>query len=237
MEDEMKPDGFCKLCGWMRLRCNPVYVMHTLRCRIEFSSSSMLLVLVILLAALALGQATSNSFHPTRNQSIAKPFIESGVAPIATPSDSAIRVMDSLLKKYEVADYRRTRIAEAIIRSSRKHNLDPRLIASIVIVESRANPFAISAKDAVGIMQIHVPTWERVVDHESINLFKIEDNVDFGVRILKDYVNRYGLDEGIKRYNGWDANRPETTPTAEAYLQKVYRILGSARTEPANLRF
>jgi soluble lytic murein transglycosylase-like protein len=203
-----------------------------MRCRWIDARSSRLLVLAIVLAGLGF-----RHLNATTNPPLAQPRIQAGVLPIAPQPDPAIRVMDSLLKKYEVADERRTRIAEAIIHSSRKHNLDPRLIASIVIVESRANPFAISAADAVGIMQIHVPTWQSIVDHESINLFKIEDNVDFGVRILKDYVNRYGLDEGIKRYNGWHSDRPETTQTAEAYLQKVRRIYGSATVEPANVRF
>ena len=64
----------------------------------------------------------------------------------------------------------------------------PRLVASIIIVESRANPFAISESDSVGIMQIHLPTWGRSPTEQGINLFKIEDNVDLGVRILSGYI-------------------------------------------------
>ena len=96
-----------------------------------------------------------------------------------------------------------------------------------MIVESRGNPFAISSSNAVGIMQIHVPTWSRAVDQEGINLFKIEDNIDFGVRILSDYIKRYGYDEGIKRYNGWgpDGSEPQN---AELYLQKVQGIYRSS---------
>ena len=29
-------------------------------------------------------------------------------------------------------------------------------------------------------MQIHLPTWGLTADREDINLFKIEDNIDFG---------------------------------------------------------
>ena len=35
---------------------------------------------------------------------------------------------------------------ESIVTSARKHNLNPKLIASVLIVESRGNPFAISGK-------------------------------------------------------------------------------------------
>ncbi len=87
--------------------------------------------------------------------------------------DPAINTIDSLLKEFNVDQARRNRVAQAIVSSSRKHNVDARLIASVMIVESRGNPFAISHSDAVGIMQIHVPTWAQTLDEEGINLFKI----------------------------------------------------------------
>src|SRR6185295_775258 len=110
--------------------------------------------------------------------------------------DPGVNAIDALLKKFEVQSARRALVAQAIVRSSRRHDLDPRLVASILIVESRGNPFAISSADAVGVMQIHVPTWARTIEEEGIDLFKIEDNVDFGVRILRAYVKRYGHDAG-----------------------------------------
>jgi soluble lytic murein transglycosylase-like protein len=150
------------------------------------------------------------------------------MAPKISRPDSAINSIDSLLKKFNVDDARRQRVAQAIVRSSHTHNLDARLVASILIVESHGNPFAISRSDAVGIMQIHVPTWARTVDEEGINLFKIEDNIDFGARILKTYVEQHGRDEGIKRYNGWIAGDSESEQNAEAYLQRVQRVYLSA---------
>jgi soluble lytic murein transglycosylase-like protein len=142
-------------------------------------------------------------------------------APAVSHSDATVNEIDALLKKFEIKPTHRKRVAEAIVRSSRRHDVDPRLVASVMIVESRGNPFAISSRNAVGIMQIHVPTWARTIDQEGINLFKIEDNVDLGVRILRDYVKRYGRNEGIERYNGWDPNAPET---AKAYLQRVQNV-------------
>src|SRR5262249_4353921 len=110
--------------------------------------------------------------------------------------------------------------------SARRYNIDSRLIASIMIVESRANPFAISGRDSIGIMQIHLPTWGQTADREGINLLKIEDNVDFGVRILKDYVHQFGLWEGVKRHKGWIADDPDAQPSAEEYLNRVQRVYG-----------
>jgi soluble lytic murein transglycosylase-like protein len=144
-------------------------------------------------------------------------------APSVSHADSTVNEIDALLKKFEINRANRKRVAEAIVQSSRKHHIDPRLVASVMIVESRGDPFAISSRNAVGIMQIHIPTWGSTADQEGINLFKIEDNVDFGVRILRDYVRKYGRDEGIERYNGWAPDAPET-PTAKAYLQKVQNV-------------
>lgn len=102
--------------------------------------------------------------------------------------------------------------------------MNPRLLASIVIIESRGNPFAISGQDAVGIMQIHLPTWGSTADRENINLLKIEDNIDFGARILKDYVQRFGVSEGIRRYNGFIPGEANWEKSSQEYLERVQQV-------------
>ena len=120
-------------------------------------------------------------------------------------------------------DQQRDRVTKAIVENSRKNGLDPKLVASIIIVESRANPFAISDSNSVGIMQIHLPTWGPTADRENLNLFKVEDNIALGVRILKSYINQYGLWSGVMRYKGW-IDTPESQESADEYLQKVKQI-------------
>jgi soluble lytic murein transglycosylase-like protein len=144
----------------------------------------------------------------------------------ATSSGPDVRSMEAFLARHEVREANRGRLASSIVTSARKYNLDPRLIASITIVESRGNPFAISNKNAIGIMQIHLPTWGQTADREGINLLKIEDNIDFGARILKNYVSQFGLWEGVKRYNGFIADNPTSEQSAEDYVAKVQRIHG-----------
>jgi soluble lytic murein transglycosylase-like protein len=141
-----------------------------------------------------------------------------------TPVGPAVRSMDAFLEQHEIRQSNRLRLAESIVSSAIKHNLSPRLIASIMIVESRGNPFAISGKNAVGIMQIHLPTWGQSADREGINLFKIEDNIDFGARILKNYIHQFGLWQGVKRYNGFMASDPTSVQSAEEYVGKVQRV-------------
>jgi hypothetical protein len=216
---------FCQRCRWIQKGHNKVYVLH--RCESTSSRRSVLVIVALLLMTLEAGLLSSNAtvFFGSRVDE----RLNSEPQPSTTPSvsrDPAVKDIDAFLKKCEISGARRKRVAEAIVSSSRRHDIDPRLVASIMVVESRGNPFAISSSSAVGIMQIHVPTWSHTVDEEGINLFKIEDNVDFGARILREYVKHYGRDEGIKRYNGWDPNAPES-PNAGAYLRKVRNVYES----------
>jgi soluble lytic murein transglycosylase-like protein len=149
------------------------------------------------------------------------------VAPAAKPRNTvppAVRSMDGFLKSHKVSEENRARLAKALVASAKKYDLNPRLLASVMIVESRGNQFAVSGADAVGLMQIHLPTWGETVDRENINLFKIEDNIDFGARILKDYVRRFGMWDGVKRYNGLVPGDPVWEESAAAYLAKVQEV-------------
>ncbi len=198
--------GFCPRCTWSKV------------------ALFLLIVEAGLWTSNAVGFWDSSSHHAVE----AARLQELMTPPVPGP-DPGVAAIDALLKRFEIDPARRKRVAEAIVRSSRRHNIDPRLVASVMIVESRGNPFAISSSDAVGIMQIHVPTWARTVDQEGINLFKIEDNVEFGVRILTNYIEHYGHDGGIKRYNGWNPATPEPS-TADAYLQKVTRVYNATQS-------
>jgi soluble lytic murein transglycosylase-like protein len=154
----------------------------------------------------------------------ALPHQEVTIVPAVPPVDVELGSMNTFLKLHQVSETNRERLAESIVTSARKHGLNPRLLASIVVVESRGNPFAISGQDAVGIMQIHLPTWGSTADRENINLLKIEDNIDFGARILKDYVQRFGVSEGIRRYNGFIPGEPTWEKSSQDYLDRVQQV-------------
>lgn len=93
-----------------------------------------------------------------------------------------------------------------------------------MIVESGGNPLAISGKHSIGVMQIHLPTWGQIADREGLNLLSIEDNIELGSRILKNYIRQFGLWEGVKRYNGFLADDPTSQQSAQDYVAKVQRI-------------
>ena len=231
----MQRIAFCCRCRGMGVGLNRRYILHCVVCK-EWTSK--LLILTVFLSILFFAFPIPTAFvyseqHP-------QPLTEFGIGALGAPTtmaavDPAVRTLDGFLKRYDVDQDNRVRVAESIVSSSRKYNLDARLVASIMIIESRANPFAISGSDAIGIMQIHLPTWGRMALREGINLFKVEDNVDFGVRILKDYVRKFGVWEGVKRYKGWNSDSPESLESAENYLAKVQGIYSFEKPAAAEL--
>jgi len=215
--------AFCGRCRGMRAGWNKRYILHRLLCTQWFSDTSRLGSLTILMVGLLLAfpVPSASVFSSDRSE---QPAQEPGIQAISLSVGPAVRSMDAFLKSHEVREATRSRLAQAIVASGRKYDLNPRLIASVMIVESRGNQFAISGKDAIGIMQIHLPTWGQTADREGINLLRIEDNIDFGARILKNYVRQFGLWEGVKRYNGFFADNPTSEQSAQEYVEKVQQV-------------
>lgn len=225
----------CSRCRGTRSGLNKRTILHLLLCKRWLGSSSRLMGLVVITATwlLAFPESRTSVFSAERSL----PHVQEARVQAAPASVSrAIRTIEAFLERNKVAESNRRRLAESIVASAKKHNLNPRLLASIMIVESRGNPHAISGQAAVGVMQIHVATWGETADREDINLFRIEDNVDFGARILKNYVSRFGVWDGVKRYNGFIPGDPIWEESAQRYLtkvQEVYEKVGTFRQFPS----
>lgn len=89
-------------------------------------------------------------------------------------------------------------IGRAIEINADRHGIDPVLLAALIVNESHGKARAVSAKGAVGVMQV-MPYW---LDELGIggDLYDVETNVNVGAFILADNIRRWGMDEGIRRY-------------------------------------
>ena len=219
----MKPRvAFCNRCRGMHISWNNRYVLHRVFST-QFSSSR-LGSLAVLAAVLLLFFAEPN-MSPLTADRRENPLSGSGLQAAGVMTvGPAVRSIEAFLTGHGVSRARCGRLASSIVNSAKKYELNPKLIASVIIIESRGNPLAISGRDAVGIMQIHLPTWGYIAQREGVDLLKIEDNVDFGARILKNYVGQFGVWEGLKRYNGFLAGDPTSEQSAEDYAEKVHRL-------------
>jgi soluble lytic murein transglycosylase-like protein len=82
-------------------------------------------------------------------------------------------------------------VDSAIDKAAARHNVDPNLVRALVKVESNFNPNAVSRKGAMGLMQLMPQTARQL---KVSNPFNPEENVDAGVRHLKQLLESYGGD-------------------------------------------
>ena len=82
-------------------------------------------------------------------------------------------------------------IDDAINKAAERHAVDPNLVRALVKVESNFNPNAVSRKGAMGLMQLMPQTARQL---RLTNPFNPEENIDAGVRHLKDLLDSYGGD-------------------------------------------
>ena len=116
------------------------------------------------------------------------------------------------------------RVIEAVLRSSRRYDLDPYLVTAVLLVESDARPWAVSGKGAIGLMQVMPYMAEKLP--LAGNLTTIESNVEAGCFILADNISRLGEAKGISSYFWGRRIR------GVAYLEKVQET--RARVRKAN---
>jgi soluble lytic murein transglycosylase-like protein len=114
-------------------------------------------------------------------------------------------------------------------RIARKHAVDETLIQAVIEVESRYDAFAVSPRGAMGLMQLMPRTAARF---DVRNTFDPIQNVDGGVRYLKELLARYGgqVRLALAAYNaGEDAvdrfGGIPPYPETRQYVVQVLRLL------------
>ncbi|HKE94582.1 MAG TPA: transglycosylase SLT domain-containing protein [Povalibacter sp.] len=97
----------------------------------------------------------------------------------------------------------RSEILYQVHCESKRLNLPPGLVMSVIDVESRFDRWAVSNAGAVGLMQI-MPFWPRQLGMTNEELVRIPQNIRMGCTILKFYLDREKGDytRALARYNG-----------------------------------
>ena len=94
------------------------------------------------------------------------------------------------------------RYSDLVLKTSDKYDMDWRLVASVIAVESSFNPRAVSPKGARGLMQL-MPTTAAIYRVKSQELFDPGRNLEAGVQHLKWLNERYSgnLEKVLAAYN------------------------------------
>ena len=130
--------------------------------------------------------------------------------------------LSAVLQHYTSDQATADRIAGAIVDEGTRRNLDPALLAGVLLTEDvTLDTTARSFVGARGLMQVmpdHAGKWGC----SSSNLFSIESNICHGASILQDNVrNSPNMRTALLRYNG--CVHGSNTPGCHSYPDKVMR--------------
>lgn len=124
---------------------------------------------------------------------------------------------------------------KALIRSAaHRVGLDPRLVEAVIAVESDFDPWAVSRKGAMGLMQLMPATADRYAVQ---NPFDPVENIGGGTRYLRDLLHRFegDLRSALAAYNAGETavatyqGIPPYQETRE-YVTKVLQRYGQPST-------
>ena len=125
------------------------------------------------------------------------------------------------------------RYGKFISAAAERYSLDPELIKAIIKVESSYNPNAVSAKGAMGLMQL-MPETAKEMKVETP--FKAEENIMGGSRYLRKLLNLFGGDLrlGLAAYNAGPSRVLASgsipkIPETRKYVKKVLHEYGKTR--------
>lgn len=107
--------------------------------------------------------------------------------------------------------------AEAVGQAAVDNSVSPRILASLAYVESSCRADAVSGAKSVGLTQVNPKAWHYTTA-ELMNPYR---NAQIGAHILATYTRRYGVKEGLHRYNGLGDK-------SESYSRKVLTAAGYA---------
>jgi len=146
-------------------------------------------------------------------------------------AETRIPLVPRFEPKIEVARSPSHNIDEQIALAATQHGVNRELIRAVIEIESRFDPFAISARGACGLMQLMPATSRRfgVVDCHDVR-----QNIHAGTRLLKALLKRYDGDIPLSMaaYNAGEgavARHGGIPPYRQtrAYVRNVERLLAA----------
>ena len=124
---------------------------------------------------------------------------------LSTYNSSVLSSGSTSINNYITADVSNLtvdeRIENAVELYSNQHGVDSNLVKAIIKVESNFDPNVVSSAGAKGLMQL-MPENCKALGVE--DPFNIEQNIEGGVKHIKEYIDRYDgdIEMALMAYNG-----------------------------------
>jgi soluble lytic murein transglycosylase len=126
-----------------------------------------------------------------------------------------------------------------ILAAAEREGLDPALICAVVRAESRFHRAAVSARGAVGLMQIMPDTGASIAEELDVEDYAPSDlqipevNVRFGAWYLRKMLDHFAtIDGALAAYNAgptrveaWSQSGASPFPSTAAYVLRVTRAI------------
>jgi len=150
----------------------------------------------------------------------------------AVPSTSDVRTTRAVSLVARTGDY-----DDLIVEHAGRNGVRESLVRAVIQVESAFNPYALSNKGAMGLMQLMPATAQQFGVR---NAFNPAENVRAGVAYLRQLLDRYDNHEelALAAYNAGpsavDRHGQSIPPFAETrnYVSKVNDLAGEERRAP-----
>ncbi len=208
------------------------------------------------------GPSTSASITASTDGSGRRIYVNDSPAPSSRKTRAAPAFVSKGLVYWSPTAHRWKPVRSAYVRAAQeidaaideaavRHNVDPSLVRALIKVESNFNPNAVSRKGAMGLMQLMPQTARQL---NVTNPFDPEQNVDAGVRHLKQLMESFGGDVklSLAAYNAGagavsrSGGVPHFAETRN-YVRRItglyygggdpgFRILGGAVHEPVRVQ-
>jgi hypothetical protein len=144
------------------------------------------------------------------------------LAPVPLPTNTEVQQPKALQTAEDQTSERYRPLVESI---ARRNGVDPNLIDAMIRTESNYNPWAVSPKGAIGLMQLIPETGRRFGVQ---NFFDPQQNIEGGVRYIKYLLEMFdgNVDLSLAAYNAGEnlvarLGRIPPYPETRNYVQKI----------------
>jgi len=154
--------------------------------------------------------------------------LDAGMSELEVRYHERVAPVERVLRPFHEDEEWVRRISVALVREAEAVGMDPRVLASVVLVEDPwLDPSVRSSQGALGLMQVmpfHAGRWGCA----STDLTDAETNICHGARIFQHYLQRNDgdVDRALLAYNG--CVNGTNTPNCYTYPGHVYARAGRA---------